>query len=330
MKKMTKFLSVIFLGSLFLNPLSANDYNDYNDCNDCFEFNDGIAIPTNPILKNRLSTKISNKEFYINVLNTCPGLTSNEKIYFELNRTRIDSKTGNCYTESKIVSIEDPTIRLFLPENVLKLKVKDSWNIAKISIDYNLRQMIYPFKIVSKKDSSDTFAVRPDHFRIKVFKSSASDPTVSSTSSTSSIPSIPAGNFISLKIEALDYQGNVVTYDKSTDDYLTIELSPGNKIQFIPYNIKNGQGLIRMMFSLSAEDQEIKLIDETFSNIDINDSLEDQRYFEGKVNLRISERFKSWCGTGTGEKENDPNKNTVQPNIRNNVNKNLQYHKMQW
>jgi hypothetical protein len=167
--------------------------------------------------------------------------------------------------------------------------------------------------------SSDSFAIRPYNIEIGL-----------------GATNIKANTQIPITISVKDKNGNIIeNYDNSSTNLkVTFTDKNGNIVDAqYAFDIKNGVGKGIVIFPNEVEGVKISVIDEHFADIDKSDTLLNRRKFSGEssaINVSNSSGSKYWAGTGTEEVENDPTKNTIDTDIKQNVKKDLHYKKMEW
>ena len=170
-------------------------------------------------------------------------------------------------------------------------------------------------------ESSDSFAIRPDHFKV-------------------TIPShIKANVAVPINIEVLNAKNEIITnYDNSSTNLkLTFKDSSEHDIKALyMFDINNGIGKGKVVFPEAVEDVTITVEDEHFADIDKDDTDEDDRKVltDALDSLNsssvASNGSKYWAGVGTNEVENKPTKNTINSDIKQNISKDLHYQKIGW
>ena len=65
--------------------------------------------------------------------------------------------------------------------------------------------------------------------------------------------------------------------------------------------------------------------------VDADDTKDACRLVSGESNeINVTETSKSWIGFGTGAKSNDPSTKTIDTDIRQNVDKDIRFKRMNW
>ena len=167
--------------------------------------------------------------------------------------------------------------------------------------------------------SSDNFAIRPYNIEIHL-----------------NTTNIKANIQIPITISVKDKNGNIIeNYNNSSTNLKVIFTDKDDNLVEAQYafDIKNGEGKGIVVFPNEAQGVKISVIDEYFADIDKSDTSLIKRKFSGTsgvFDVSNSGGSKYWAGVGTKEVENDPTKNTIDTNIKQNVKKDLHYQKIEW
>ena len=168
--------------------------------------------------------------------------------------------------------------------------------------------------------SSDNFAIRPDHFEV--------------TLPSNIHANIPA----KITVEVKNASGDIITnYNNSSANLKVIfKDKDGNPVDAqYSFDIRNGKGTGKVIFSNPVEGVTVSIEDEHFADIDKDDTPEDKRIAKTDSPSSSTSNVsnggsKYWAGVGTNEKENTPTKNTINSDIKQNVKKDLHFQKMGW
>ena len=114
-----------------------------------------------------------------------------------------------------------------------------------------------------------------------------------------------------------------------------LSLNPDVKMLY-DFFIKNGKinSNYKLFFTKPANNVEIYMsekIGQEWAIVDKDDTTDECRLIQGQSNkINIIDSSRNWAGFGTNKSQNDPNKNSINTDIRQNVNKDLHFHKMSW
>ena len=267
-------------------------------------------------------TQIQKKDFFLYITNKCKN-TGNLKI------TLIDKNTGK--------DVQDYTIQSISNFPVIKVNVTGIHKDLLVHFDYD--------KIVGsatsgcsitngtitcsgtanttlvhhEENSTDDFAVRPDSFYVHVDNNNTF-----------------VGKPLKIDISAIDPDGYPSQNYNTTDLQLNTNITDPNTYLSYCYNIINGEiAGYRFFFKKPSNNVKIQIsekLGQEWAITDADDTTDSRRLIsEGESNsIKVNETSKSWAGTGTGKKANDPKTQTITSNIRDNTNRNIKYNRMCW
>jgi hypothetical protein len=173
--------------------------------------------------------------------------------------------------------------------------------------------------------SSDSFAIRPAHFRVH-------------------LPSHIKQNIpVPVKIEVVDSKGNIIENYNNSSANLDVTFSPNVKAQYA-FDIVNGKGSGTVKFLEAVNGVKMEVSDPHFADIDKDDTSSNNRTVDTDTtkstnsddsssttsDVSSHNPSKYWAGVGTNESENNPTKNTIDSDIRQNTTKDLHYKRMGW
>ena len=178
--------------------------------------------------------------------------------------------------------------------------------------------------------SSDNFAIRPSYFSVE-------------------LPShIQANTATPIRITVRNASDEIITNYNNSSTNLNVVFrdnngqplrdANGNPVEAqYSFDIRDGIGSGRVIFPSAVQNNGVRMIitDENFANIDIPDTNVSLRYIDtNDSNSSTSDvsggGSKYWAGAGTNESENNPSKNSINADIKQNVKKDLHYQKMGW
>jgi hypothetical protein len=198
--------------------------------------------------------------------------------------------------------------------------------------------------------SSDDFAIRPNKFDIN-FKRDK----------------VFTGEFVPMSIEALGFANatdtpQITTNYSTNSDNLDISFvksdgtpssigfmqtdgtifynpnhsstTSGVRVQYY-FELQNGK-LAQYQLLFTRPDTEIKMDiveknGKEWAIVDADDTKDACRLVSGESNeINVTETSKSWIGFGTGAKSNDPSTKTIDTDIRQNVDKDIRFKRMNW
>lgn len=272
-----------------------------------------------------IETQIQGKTFLLFIQEQCAN-TGNLKI------TLINKKTGK-ELDASDYSLETLPRGFLLAKTVVKnvfpdLLVHFSYDIiegqaaAKCTWTTNSAPTCTgsakPIIVHKEENSTDDFAVRPDKLYIHV---NNSDTFV--------------GKNLMIVIKAVGYNGNISTnYTKKSED-LDVYSTDVNTYLNYSFIIRNGVSTRNIFyFSRSTDNSKIEMKEITgkeWAIVDADDTPDSRRLFSGESNsIKVNDTSKSWAGVGLNESPNTTKEQTIQSDIRSNVNKNIEFNKMGW
>jgi hypothetical protein len=223
--------------------------------------------------------------------------------------TTIEVAKTYCNTATNIATNTTNFMNNFLSKfgfkNHFYFKVAIDWNCYKIDksttnkIDY----------------STDEFSIKPSKFTITLKKST-----------------IKRGSIEPMDLKVVNDTDAISNNYQNDSTNLKVAFDPSDTTAQYEFDINNGV-LQRssLSFAKAESDVYMKITDEHFADIDSDDTLQNCRNIEGTSNkITIIDGSKYWAGTGTNEKENDPQKHTITAEIRQNIQKDLHFQKMNW
>jgi len=170
--------------------------------------------------------------------------------------------------------------------------------------------------------SSDNFAIKPEKFDIQ-FKQK----------------SVKVGRVAYADIKAVSYEGDITTNYNSNSELIKTSINSKTgkyepKVNY-SFDIVNGEEKRGyFVFNREANNTSIKLtemVGEEWAVVDADDTADSCRLVTGVSNdINITPIPKDWAGRGTGMEENDPIKHNVDVDVRDNVNKDIRFNKMNW
>jgi len=300
-----------------------------NQCLNAFDLDSSYSI----------TTKISGQGFLLKIINECEGikdvkitLYSNEKnitsfkyflpvLPFEVNNTYKNVKVRFEYDKDEVEFVSN--------EVECPITLNSFKRVEEITDDldtglYYVPSSTYPFykcyNVTLKKEtkhyieySTDNFAIRPKKFFIEM-------PTT-----------IKQCTLDLLNAYALNNYDEIVDYDTSRTLY-EVSFNKPIKIQYNFY-LADGKGTFQAYFNSTENDvvMTLKEYKNEYAEIDEDDTVDECRitsFVSDEFN--ISAGSKTWSGQGTGEKENDPSRNNIEVDIRQNVMKDLRFHRVDY
>ena len=172
---------------------------------------------------------------------------------------------------------------------------------------------------------SDSFAIKPAHFRVH-------------------LPSHITQNIaVPVTLEVVDAKGNIIENYNNSSANLDVTFSPNVKAQYA-FDIVNGKGSGTVKFLEPVNGVKMEVSDPHFADVDKDDTSSDNRTVDTDSSTSTNSDNSSsttsdvsshnpskyWAGVGTNEPENNPTKNTIDSDIRQNTKKDLHYKKMGW
>jgi hypothetical protein len=174
-------------------------------------------------------------------------------------------------------------------------------------------------KVTHTEYSTDNFAIRPDRFIVSLDKSS-----------------VFRGVNVGLRVSDVNKLDNIMTmYAKNGVDFDVTSNKPNVKIHY-SFDIVDGKSVpsSKIYFTNAGEDVNVNIKERVggeWAVIDLDDTKDECRLVSGTSNnIRVLETTRNWAGTGTGESENDPMKRNLKTNIRENVDRDLHFQKINW
>ena len=166
----------------------------------------------------------------------------------------------------------------------------------------------------------DNFAIRPDKFNIAFSKTNVS-----------------TNELIPFSISAVRSDGIVTdNYSASSTD-LKVSFSNPDTYPKYSFDIINGTDSKGSLYLTKAGTTDMNVTDENFAKVDEDDTTDEQRYIIGSSTTSSSSevtatdsKSKYWAGVGTNEEQNDPTKNTIQTDVKQNVKKDLHFNNVNW
>ena len=164
----------------------------------------------------------------------------------------------------------------------------------------------------------DNFAIRPDKFQL-----SFDDNTVKVKEN------------VKMDIKALNYNSNTPTpnYNESS---INLSLSTDKEAKAMySFYIKDGAlKTYKLYFTKPSNNVNVTLKEKSgseWAKVDTDDTKDSCRLINNASDtINVIDASKYWAGTGTNESKNDPTKNSVNSDIRQNVDKDLHFNKMSW
>jgi len=302
---------------------------DSNQCLNAFDLESSYSI----------TTKISGQIFLLKFKNKCPeienvkiSLYANDEnitsskfflpiLPFEVNNTFKNVKVRFDYDKDEVEFVSNEVECPITLNSFKKVKeITDDLESGLYYIYSSTEPYYRCYNVTLKKETShyieystDNFAIRPKKFLIEIPEK------------------IKQSTLDLLNAYALNDDNDIVDYNSSGTSY-EISFNKPIKIQYNFYLV-NGKGTFRAHFN-SAENDVVMALKECkneFAKID-----EDDTNNECRMTSFVSDEFdisagsKGWSGMGTGEKENDPSKNSIEVDIRQNVMKDLRFQRVDY
>ena len=239
-------------------------------------------------------------------------------------RVKIDYDVDNPFevvTEKEVACPTEGLIKQTF-NSILNHKEEGTYYVPQSDGTYKCYQVVKEETKHPIDYSSDNFAIRPDKFDIQ-FKQKA----------------IRVGRVAYADIKAVTYGGDITTnYNSNSEliktsiDHYTGKYEPKVNYSFDIVNGEEKRGYF--VFNREANNTAIKLtemVGEEWAIVDADDTADSCRLITGVSNdINVTPIPKDWAGKGTGMEENDPVKHNVDVDVRDNVNKDIRFNKMNW
>jgi hypothetical protein len=325
-------------------------YTKVTNNNNCFNIVDLAVSSSGFIIKPTIGTKIAGEPFILrmdriwsynkecwrayDVNFTLVDLDDNNKTIsstqttFPLMQFRVDKAYKNVAVkiQYKLLNKFGISCLRVVGDNYIQTYSK-SWNTTDWSwnnlSNYKINKSLvaYCYRKTSEvvtEYSLDNFAIRPEKFNLNIKQSE-----------------VRAKENPKIELNATNADGVISTnYSTSSANLTLIPTNNKTKLAYA-FDIVNGKVRnYRLFFTKPADDVAISIkekIGKEWAIVDADDTVDSCRLITGKSNeVDVIDGTKNWAGVGVDNSYNDPNTNNVNTDIRQNVNKDLHFHKMSW
>ena len=258
-----------------------------------------------------------------------PFIISNTIQCYEVNSSNVTNMTNFPYWGERLPECNEDIIEETISQNLDEIKsaieekrAMNTWRF-RYAIPTNDECYVIEPECADEayiSQSSDSFAIRPSYIQ-------------------ATLPSSISAN-IPAKIEVVvkNASGDTITNYNNSSANLKVSFkdSAGNDIAAqYSFKIKDGIGSGTVIFSEPVNNVTVEIIDEHFADVDKDDTDKADRVTSiipgtSSTSTVTNGGSKYWAGAGTNEEENNPRKNTIDADIKQNTTKDLHYHKINW
>lgn len=268
---------------------------------DCYDVTE-ITLPSSSIIK----TKTTGNIYFLKINIKCPGTSIKD---IKLFKSKENNYLGNDYNEF----IEFPE------ENYI---LKNYRGTIEVKFKVPSRNLKFKINYINLLNNKEGYSFSKDNFSVKPKNESF---VISKNFTEGSMKVLPR-NLINLHDDNYtsgDTRCNkLVSYDSETYEKLKFAYSLG---------VINGKSTNINVVFFSDNKQYIVYENTCYTKVDEKDTLLKNRIIKYKSNnFDIISGSKSWGGVGTNDDSNNPSKNSVQTEVRQNVVKDLKFNKAGW